>query len=379
MEKKVLMRLRLSLRLAPQTCIPIVAGSMRLRRTSWVVFTFLLVLAYSGITVAREKQVASEFLEQDIENGMVSGDILALLSQTVGTAASSGANPANAHPLRQGLYVTAIPQRSNIILRFEVDRSDTKQRYTIAEVAISADLGSKFFEFVKAALRSAESIFSTDQFAQPWELALDAESTSGGQVTLKVDGDATAHFTLSWEIASPKRPIDSFIVPTAFGSKKAGTEHISVVVHFPTSLQEFAFLSTIYVGGVAQRFHDLPLYPHTWLHLTVTNGSTNRFVIVHFDTIATNGQRLFVAEAPASTDVGGRFLDETLTRMQEMLNQEAAKPGSSGKWQTEFYYDDPDKGVVVVAVTGEHGVFDVAYHLETPTQNVTLEREETND
>jgi hypothetical protein len=103
------------------------------------------------------------------------------------------------------------------------------------------------------------------------------------------------------------------------------------VVHFPTSLQEFAFLSTIYVGGVAQRFHDLPLYPHTWLHLTVTNGSTNRFVIVHFDTITTNGQRLFVAEAPASTDVGGRFLNETLTRMQEMLNQEAAKPGSSGK------------------------------------------------
>jgi len=47
------------------------------------------------------------------------------------------------------------------------------------------------------------------------------------------------------------------------------------------------------------------------------------------------------------------------------------KPGSSGKWQTEFYYDDPDKGVVVVAATGDHGGFDVAYHLETPTQNVT--------
>ena len=62
-----------------------------------------------------------------------------------------------------------------------------------------------------------------------------------------------------------------------------------------------------------------------------------------------------------------------------MLNQEAAKPGSSGKWQTEFYYDDPDKGVVVVAVTGEHGVFDVAYHLETPTQNVTLDGKGTND
>jgi hypothetical protein len=254
---------------------------------------------------------------------------------------------------------------------------DTKQRYTIAEVAISADLGTKFFEFVTAALRSAQFIFSTDQFAQPWELSLNAKSNSGGQITAKVEGDASAHFKLSWEFASPKRPLDSFIVPTAFGSEKAATEHISGVVHFPITLQEFAFLSSIY--GVGQRFHDLPLYPHTWLHLTVTNGSTNRFVIVHFDAITTNGQRLFVAEAPASTDVGGRFLNETLTRMQEMLNQEAAKPGSSGKWQTEFYYDDPDKGVVVVAVTGEQGAFDIGYHLETTTQYVKPGGDSTDD
>jgi hypothetical protein len=320
--------------------------------------------------VAQETYVASEFLEEDIQNGMSSSDIVALLDQTVGNAASTRANPAIAHTLRQGLYVTAIPRRPNIILRFEVDRSDTKQRYTIAEVAISADLGSQFFEFAKAALGSAETIFAAEQFAQPWEIGLTADSASGGQVTVKVEGDANAHFTLLWEIASPKRPLDSFIVPTAFGSKNPGTEHVNVVVHFPTSLEQFQFLSTIYVGGVAQRFQDLPLHPHTWLHLTVTNGSTDRFVNVHFDAITTEGQRLFVAEAPASTDVGGRFLNETLTRMQEMLSQEAAKQGSSGKWQTEFYYDSPDNGVVVVAVTGELGTFDVAYQLQTPAQNV---------
>ena len=342
----------------------------RSSKTAWLVFMFFSVLTLPMIAAAREKHVASEFLEEDIENGMASADILGLLNQTIGEAASSGTNPAVAHPLRQGLYVTAIPQDANVILRFEVDWSDTKNRYAIAEIAISADLGNKFFEFVKAALGSAESIFSTDHFAQPWELRLNAESNSGGQVKVKVEGDVAAHFTLSWEIASPKRPLDSFTVPTAFGSEKAGTEHISVVVDFPTTLQEFEFLRTIYAGGVAQRFHDLPLYPHTWLHLTVTDDATNRFVIVHFDGITTKGQRLFVAEAPASTDVGGRFLNEILTRMQEMLSQEEARPGSSGKWQTEFYYDDPDKGVVVVAVTGEHGIFDVAYHLETPTQNV---------
>jgi len=58
-------------------------------------------------------------------------------------------------------------------------------------------------------------------------------------------------------------------VPTAFGSKTAGTEHISVVVHFPTSLEEFEFLKTIYVGGVAQRFDDLPVSPHTSTELSI--------------------------------------------------------------------------------------------------------------
>jgi len=105
--------------------------------------------------------------------------------------------------------------------------------------------------------------------ARPWELGLNAESNSGGQITIKVEGDATAHFKLSWEIASPERPLDSFIVPTAFGSETAGTEHISVVVHFPTSLEEFEFLKTIYVGGVAQRFDDLPLSPHTSTELSI--------------------------------------------------------------------------------------------------------------
>jgi hypothetical protein len=56
--------------------------------------------------------------------------------------------------------------------------------------------------------------------------------------------------------------------------------------------------------------------------------------------------------------------------MREMLQEEATHPGSSRKWQTEFYYDDPQTGVVVVAVTGERGLFDVAYHLETSRRKV---------
>jgi hypothetical protein len=332
------------------------------------VIALAAVVSVPANTIAQENYTASEFIEENIQNQMSSADIVALLNQTVGNV--TGTNRAVGHSLRQGLLVTAIPKGSNIILRFEVEQSNTNPRYTIAEIAISADLGNEFFEFVQAALASAEAVFAAEQFAQPWEIDLTASSDSGGQVTIKVEGDAMTHFALSWEIASPRRPIDNFIVPTAFGSKKPGSEHINVVVHFPTSLEQFQFLSTIYVGGVAQRFQDLPLHPHTWLHLTVTNGSTDRYVNVHFDALTTSGQRLFVAEAPASTDAGGRFLNETLTRMQEMLGQEAAKPGSSGKWETEFYYDSSEYGVVVVAVSGEQGRFDVAYELQTPTQKV---------
>lgn len=141
-------------------------------------------------------------------------------------------------------------------------------------------------------------------------------------------------------------------------------------MHFPTSLQEFEFLQTIYSSSVSQRFNDVPLYPHTWLHLTVLNGSTGTYVIPHFDAITTTGQRVFVSQAPASTDVGGRFLDETLTRMTEMANAEMANPGSSADFETSFPYEDPRTGVVIVVVTGHLGTFDVAYDLQTPTQYI---------
>jgi hypothetical protein len=330
-------------------------------------FAIGALLALSTAGIASEKYSAAEWLQEDVQNAMQASDILTLLNETVGEHAASGVNP-GPHRLREGLYVTAMPECSNIILRFDVNRDDTKQRYRIAEVTISEKLGSKFFDFVQAALASAESVPLTD--AQPWDVGLNAQSESGGQVTINVHGDATTHFTLSWNFSSPKRPIDSFIVPTAFGYKKPGTEHIHVTVHFPTSLQEFEFLQTIYSGGVTQRFHDLPLYPHNWLHLTVSNGSTNRYVVVHFDAITITGQRLLVSQAPASTDVGGRFLDETLTRMKEMLNEEAAKPGSSGDFETSFPYEDAEYGVVDVVVTGKHANFDVAYDLQTAIEYV---------
>jgi hypothetical protein len=327
------------------------------------------------MAVAQGTNVASEFLEVEVAEEMALADLLAVLDQTVGEGASSGVTPAVAHPLRRGVYVTAIPQGARVLLRVEVDGGGTKPREAIAEVALSSALGHTFVAFAEAALRAAEAIFATLQFGSPWELTLRVESASGGTVQLKVEGDARAHFTLTWEIASPDRPIDRWTVPTAFPAdgepSKGNREQLQATVHFPITLEDFSqFVQRAYGRDAPERFTDYPLIPHAWLHLTVTGEPTNRVVLVHFDAITTSGQRLVVAEAPASTDVGGRFVDETLARMQEMLDEEAAQPGASRPWQTEFYYDDPATGLVIVSVKGEHGLFDVAYHLETPLPQV---------
>jgi hypothetical protein len=348
---------------------------LRSMHTWWGVCALVVGLTCAGMAMAQGTNVASEFLEVEVTEEMAVADLLALLDQTVGEGASSGANPAVAHPLRRGVYVTAIPQGAHVLLRFEVDGGGTKPREAIAEVALSSALGHTFVAFAEAALRAAEAVFATLQFGSPWDLILRVESASGGTLQLKVEGDARAHFTLTWEIASPDRPIDRWTVPTAFPAEgepsKGNREQLQATVHFPITLEDLGqFVQRAYGRDAPERFTDYPLIPHAWLHLTVTGEPTNRVVLVHFDAITTSGQRLVVAEAPASTDVGGRFVDETLARMQEMLDEEAAQAGSSRPWQTEFYYDDPATGLVIVSVKGEHGAFDVAYHLETPLQQV---------
>jgi hypothetical protein len=334
-----------------------------------VAVAVLLTLTCGSLELRAEEYSASEWLKETVDSSLSAAEILSLLNETVGRGASSGIKAASSYALRKGLYVTAISRKPNIILRFDVDRISTGHRYRIAEVAITADLGREFYALVQAALATATSVFDRDHFAQPWDLALNTHSYSGGQLTLAVHGDASAQFALTWTFASPKRPIARFTVPTAFSSEDSeypNTENLSGVVHFPLSSQEFQFLSNIY--GVGQRFKDFPLYPHNWLHLTVTNSANDEYVTVHFDAITINKRRVFVAEAPASIDVGGRFLDETLTRMQETLR------GAPGTWTTEFPYQQSNSGVVTPSVTGDpalNGVFDVAYHLQTYTEYVT--------
>src|SRR5919108_3796946 len=108
----------------------------RLRRTTaWIVVFALVVILPLPIRARVGTHVASEFLEQTIEEEMASADILSLLAATVGASASADTQPIT-HQLREGLFVTALPQGSNVLLRVEVTRTETGERETITEVAL---------------------------------------------------------------------------------------------------------------------------------------------------------------------------------------------------------------------------------------------------
>jgi hypothetical protein len=311
-------------------------------------------------------------VELAIEEAMPEDAILALLHRSVGAGAASGTDRLELHALRSGVFATAVPAAPYLVLRFETDRGGQTERQTTAEVALPAALGQTFYDLVEAALRTAQGIPAA--FRQPWELHLEVLSAKGGEVVIRVGRDSDGIATLGWLIGGPSQPIDRYRVPSAFRGTSAS--HIGGTVHFPLRLQDFVgFVDRAYGRNAPDRFQDFQLFPHAWLRLTVTGdgrgeGGADRIVFVHFDAVALSGRRVFVAEAPASTDVGSRFFDETVARMQEMLAEEGAGAGSSRPWRTEFYYDSPDNGTVIVVVNGEQGRFDVEYEVATPVQEV---------
>jgi hypothetical protein len=315
-----------------------------------------------------------EYIEDATSDAMPATAIMTLLDQTLGAAGVTSGGPASLLPLRKGYYVTATPQGSNVILRFDSDAAGVRPISPYVEVAVSNDLAGTFVQLVQTAMATAALTAQTPGLAAPWNLYLKAQSPTGGNLLLNVAGDAQANFTISWTLDTPSRPINAWSAPSAFDPSglTAATESVGGVVHFPIDLPTFQFfVNQAYGYNAPQRFNDFPLTPHMWLHLTVTADSTGQIVNVHFDAIATSGARLYVAEAPASTDVGGRFFDETCARMREMTAEEAAQPGSSKPWGTSFYYSDVSKGVVDVVVKGTLGAFDIAYAVETPVFTVT--------
>lgn len=340
--------------------------------TSAALGALIALAALSASAASLESYGGSEYVGVAIAEEMSADAILALLARTVGEGASAAGDPVERYALRPGVFATALPVGPYLVLRFEGDRGGVAGRETLAEVAIPAALGQTFYAIVEAALRTAQGI--PGQFLQPWELELEATNPRGGEVVIKVEGDSERKFTLGWVIDGPDLPIDLYRVPSAF--RRASESYIGGTVHFPLRLADFiGFVDRAYGRNAPDRFTDFQLFPHRWLRLTVTGdgsgeGGADRVVNVHFDAVALSGNRIFVAEAPASTDVGARFFDETVARMQEMLAEEGAQVGSSRPWGTEFFYDSAYKGTVIVVVNGQDGRFEVEYQVESPVQEV---------
>jgi len=347
----------------------------RTLRAAGALAAALALLAASDRARAVPAYGGSEYVEVAVAETMPADAILALLDRVVGPAAASGADPLERFALRSGLFATARPLGPYLVLRFESDRGGKALRETLAEVALPAALGQTFRELAQAALRTAQGFPAA--FLQPWELHLKIESGSGGEVVIRVAGEATGRFELGFTIEGPVQPIDGARVPSAF--RGTSTSRIGGTVHFPLRLQDFVgFVDRAYGRNAPDRFTDFQLFPHAWLRLTVTGDGqgaygTDRVVLVHFDAVTQAG-RIFVAEAPASTELGARFFDETVARMEEMLAEEAASAGASRPWRTDFFYDSADTGTVIVVVNGEAGLFEVEYQVATPVQEVRRSR-----
>src|SRR5581483_139167 len=105
-----------------------------------------------------------EYLQFEAEDGLQAADLLALLDQTVG-APVTGVTPAASLPIRDGLYVTATPSGSNVILRFEADGGGVRPRDAYVEVAVSQALGQTFRALVDAATATAALTAATPGLA----------------------------------------------------------------------------------------------------------------------------------------------------------------------------------------------------------------------
>lgn len=344
----------------------------RTPRVSAALAAWIALAAFSDGAAAQPSYGGSEYVGVEVAEAMPVDAMLALLDRTVGQGASSGRDPVELYALRSGTFATAVPLGPYLVLRFESDRGGQTERETIAEVAVPAASGQTFYEIVEAALRTAQGIPS--RFLQPWELHLKVENPRGGEVVIKVEGDSQGRSTLGWAIEGPNQPIDRYRVPSAL--RGHSESQIGGTVHFPLRLQDFVgFVDRAYGRNAPDRFKDFQLFPHRWLRLTVTGdgrgeSGADRVVFVHFDAVTGPTKRVFVAEAPASTDVGARFFDETVARMEEMLAEEGAQAGSSRPWRTDFFYDSADTGTVIVVVNGEEGRFEVEYQVATPVQEV---------
>ncbi len=315
-------------------------------------------------------QAAKEWVNFHTEVPLAAGDFDGLASGLFGADAQAG-NFVSKHPIENGVFVssaaeTTTPDQTRLIFSFD---DGTNPNRVLAVAPASFELGGVFIATVDAAMATmnAEEAMQPGSSEQ-WFLEYRVASAMGGTLSFGVRG-VLGVYTLVVDVTSPHTnlaqgkigtPVDSF----------APYDTVAGTVYFHLTQDDFLFFTSHAYGQGAtsqQNFKDFALVPHNWLRLTVDPHLDQEFVDVSFQVLTTDGKRIPVSKAPASTIAGDTFRSLTNRYVENMLAEEKAQPGSSTPWSVPFYYDDPNGGgVVQVIATSDHGAFEISYAIASP-------------
>lgn len=319
----------------------------------------------------RPASSASEYVGVAVGIPMEEEQVLAVLSQLLGTDAASGAHLMN-YELQPGILLSSTDDsRSSEQQILQVDmlvsnEEVAPQQRTLFRGPASYGYGAIFVDVVAAAL---EELRNNPGGMKPFTLEYRSRSALGGQLAVIVDFTRESGIQLKVDVNTPRTSLITGSINQPYLSG-APFESIYGLVNFTLTRDQFDFFSTRAYGlsaGANQNFNDFLLLPHRWLRLTVTPLLDDLTVDVGFEVVTVDGRRLDIARAPASVIAGEQFR-ETVFRMVDNMNAaEERLPGSSVPWTVPFYYDDPaGGGVVEVLAQGNAGQFGIAYAVETP-------------
>lgn len=317
---------------------------------------------YVGITVQQDVSVES---------------FNALVDPIFGAAARSGTRHRDLE-LQPGVYLSVVedPRTADqvvLVLDMTPPPPSDPVRRTVLRVPVSFAYGATFLDAARAALAESNALYArSPRSTAPWHLEYNVTSAHGGSLTLRLDWSA-GHSTLTFDTATPRTSLRPGAVNHAALDGEP-YETVGGTVNFNLSRDEFAFFSNRAYGitsGAAQNFRDFQLVPHNWLRITVTPRLADQLIDVAFEVVTVDGRRIPFARAPASYIAGDQFQQNVFRLVDNMMAQEALRPGSSTPFTAPFHYDDPEGGGVVrVVATGRAGVFSIAYVVESPTHRL---------
>ncbi|MCB1843109.1 MAG: hypothetical protein KDI09_09130 [Halioglobus sp.] len=323
----------------------------------------------------RPASSASEYVGLAVGTSMTEEQVLPVLSQLLGTDASSGGHLMD-FELQPGVLLSSSnDSRSSEQLILQVDMLVSNEnvapaRRTLFRGPASYTYGGIFVDVVAAAL---QELRNNPDGMSPFTLEYRSRSAQGGELAVIVDYARDSGILLKVDVNTPR----TFLIPGRINQpylNGAPFESIYGLVNFSLSRDQFDFFSTRAYGlsaGANQNFNDFLLLPHRWLRLTVTPLLDELTVDVGFEVVTVDGRRLDIARAPASVVAGEQFRETVFRMVDNMNDAEARLPGSSVPWSVPFYYDDPAAGgVVEVLAQGVDGRFRIAYAVETPVNQL---------